>query len=392
MRKKRKKGINYYILLGLLLVLVVVAVFRRNEILNAFNEQSVAESMKPEDETKPMVVIKEEDRNIDLKSENKKQEDELEEDSKVEPSEEKRELEVKAAEETVELTTNDEKPAENPIEKPVEKPVEKPIEKGVTPPADNKPMEVAAPIKSDSQGNYADLSNESQGWWFIVPKPLNQDVKANIDTKPKDLMSKYNGVWQKQTDEKVIYLTMDCGYEYKDNTTKILDTALEKNVKITFFVTGDFIKSHPNLVKRMYNEGHIIGNHSNKHKNEVKAVASGVDVLKEDLISLEKMYKELIGTDISSFMRPPEGIYSERTLAVIKDLGYRPVFWSFAYRDWETDKQPTEKEAMDKIMGQIHPGSVLLLHTVSKTNTDILGNLIDNIRDRGYRIGSLNEL
>ena len=253
-------------------------------------------------------------------------------------------------------------------------------------------MEVAAPIKSDSQGNYADLSNESQGWWFIVPKPLNQDVKANIDTKPKDLMSKYNGVWQKQTDEKVIYLTMDCGYEYKDNTTKILDTALEKNVKITFFVTGDFIKSHPNLVKRMYNEGHIIGNHSNKHKNEVKAVASGVDVLKEDLISLEKMYKELIGTDISSFMRPPEGVYSERTLAVIKDLGYRPVFWSFAYRDWETDKQPTEKEAMDKIMGQIHPGSVLLLHTVSKTNTDILGNLIDNIRDRGYRIGSLDEL
>lgn len=392
MRNRRKKGINYYILLGLLLVLVVVAVFRRNEILNAFNEQSVAESMKPEDETKPMVVIKEEDRNIDLKSENKKQEDELEEDSKVEPSEEKLELEVKAAEESVELTTNDEKPAENPIEKPVEKPVEKPIEKVVTPPADNKPMEVAAPIKSDSQGNYADLSNESQGWWFIVPKPLNQDVKANIDTKPKDLMSKYNGVWQKQTDEKVIYLTMDCGYEYKDNTTKILDTALEKNVKITFFVTGDFIKSHPNLVKRMYNEGHIIGNHSNKHKNEVKAVASGVDVLKEDLISLEKMYKELIGTDISSFMRPPEGIYSERTLAVIKDLGYRPVFWSFAYRDWETDKQPTEKEAMDKIMGQIHPGSVLLLHTVSKTNTDILGNLIDNIRDRGYRIGSLDEL
>ena len=392
MRNRRKKGINYYILLGLLLVLVVVAVFRRNEILNAFNEQSVAESMKPEDETKPMVVIKEEDRNIDLKSENKKQEDELEEDSKVEPSEEKLELEVKAAEESVELTTNDEKPAENPIEKPVEKPVEKPIEKVVTPPADNKPMEVAAPIKSDSQGNYADLSNESQGWWFIVPKPLNQDVKANIDTKPKDLMSKYNGVWQKQTDEKVIYLTMDCGYEYKDNTTKILDTALEKNVKITFFVTGDFIKSHPNLVKRMYNEGHIIGNHSNKHKNEVKAVASGIDVLKEDLISLEKMYKELIGTDISSFMRPPEGVYSERTLAVIKDLGYRPVFWSFAYRDWETDKQPTEKEAMDKIMGQIHPGSVLLLHTVSKTNTDILGNLIDNIRDRGYRIGSLDEL
>ena len=146
------------------------------------------------------------------------------------------------------------------------------------------------------------------------------------------------------------------------------------------------------MVRFASNEGHIIGNHSNKHKNEVKAVASGVDVLKEDLISLEKMYKELIGTDISSFMRPPEGVYSERTLAVIKDLGYRPVFWSFAYRDWETDKQPTEKEAMDKIMGQIHPGSVLLLHTVSKTNTDILGNLIDNIRDRGYRIGSLNEL
>ncbi len=170
MRNRRKKGINYYILLGLLLVLVVVAVFRRNEILNAFNEQSVAESMKPEDETKPMVVIKEEDRNTDLKSENKKQEDELEEDSKVEPSEKKLELEVKAAEESVELTTSDEKP------------VEKPVEKGVTPPADNKPMEVAAPIKSDSQGNYADLSNESQGWWFIVPKPLNQDVKANIDT------------------------------------------------------------------------------------------------------------------------------------------------------------------------------------------------------------------
>lgn len=383
--RKRKKGFNFYILLALLFLMVGLAVARHEEILSAMNIQTAAESMK-QDEAKPSVVIKEEDREVAINSETP----ETKEEPVVEVKPETIELEEKSEPEVIEKEKPEE-PKEEVVKPEEEKPVETPVEKPVAP-VEAKPVEVAAPVKSEGEGNYTDLSNESQGWWFIVPKPLNQDVKANIDTLPKELMSKYNGIWQKQTDEKVVYLTMDCGYEYKDNTTKILDTALEKNVKITFFVTGDFIKSHPNLVKRMYNEGHIIGNHSNKHKNEVKAVASGVDVLKQDLTSLETMYKELIGTDISNFMRPPEGVYSERTLAVIKDLGYRPVFWSFAYRDWETDNQPSQKAAMDKIMGQIHPGSVLLLHTVSKTNTDILGDLIDNIRDRGYRIGELNEI
>ena len=182
---------------------------------------------------------------------------------------------------------------------------------------------------------------------------------------------------------------MDEGYEYENNTNEILDIASEKNVVITFFVTGSYIDQNPQLVQRMVVEGHVVANHSNKHLRVSPALDVSDQTLIDDIIQLEEKYRSLTGKEISKLHRPPEGGYSERSLAINDALGYRTVFWSFAYRDWLVDDQPKEQEAFDKIISQVHPGAILLLHAVSKTNVAILGDLIDEIRAMGYTFTSL---
>lgn len=252
-----------------------------------------------------------------------------------------------------------------------------------------EPVQNEEPVKKES-GDYSSLSNEKAGWWFN-PKKAGGNGKSTIPEKTANLLNKYNGIWQAKTDEKVMYLTFDEGYEYNNNTAKILDTLKAKGVKAAFFVTGAYVKSNLDLVKRMANEGHLVCNHSVNHLNQVEAIKNPKK-LENDIAGLQTLYKEKTGNNLASFLRPPEGVYSERTLKFINDMGYRPVFWSFAYKDWLRDNQPDKKFAIEKITGQFHPGSVLLLHAVSDTNAEILGEIIDQAVNMGYRFGSLYEL
>lgn len=180
-------------------------------------------------------------------------------------------------------------------------------------------------------------------------------------------------------DDKKICLTFDEGYE-NGYTPQILDTLKEKKVKAIFFVTYDFASQNPDLVKRMIDEGHIVGNHSYRHYS-MDEVSD--DVAKEEVTYLHKYIKDKFNYTMSYF-RFPKGEFSERSLQIVKDLNYKSVFWSFAYADWDPDNQTEENKAFTHICESTHPGAILLLHAVSKTNADILGKVIDDIKKQGY--------
>ena len=207
-------------------------------------------------------------------------------------------------------------------------------------------------------------------------------VKSGID------YAAYSAYYVGDTSEKVIYLTFDEGYE-NGYTSKILDVLKQKNVKAAFFVTESYIKSNLELVKRMQAEGHTVGNHSIKH-------LSSPDLSDEELFyeinETAWTYKKLTGFDMPKVFRPPMGEYSERTLAVAHNMGYKTIFWSFAYKDWETDNQPGKQAAYDTVMSRYHNGAILLLHAVSSSNTEALPDIIDSLTEAGYRFGTLDEL
>jgi len=241
--------------------------------------------------------------------------------------------------------------------------------------------------------NISGLSNEKKGWWYTPGG--GPGVPATIQSSISTLLEKYDGVWQGDTESKKIYITMDVGYEYNNNTTKILNIAKDKNFKINFFITGSILKddTHKHLAVRMDKEGHLVGNHSYNHPSfPVLLSEKGVQSVVNEMKSVEDAYFEITGSKMTPFMRPPMGEYSEATTYIMQQLGYKSVFWSFAYRDWLTADQPDPKDALAFITKNLHNGSILLLHTVSDTNVKILPDLIDIIRDKGYEISLLSEM
>lgn len=199
--------------------------------------------------------------------------------------------------------------------------------------------------------------------------------------EPLSLQKKYEnlgGNWFIKG-EKNICLTFDEGYE-NGFTPAILDTLKEKNVKAVFFVTYDFAKENGDLIKRMIDEGHIVGNHSYHHYSMDEL---DTDTAKEEVTFLHNYIKDKFGYTMSYF-RFPKGEFSEKTLSILKSLGYKSVFWSYAYADWDPESQPEENKAFTSICESTHPGEILLLHAVSKTNADILGRVIDDVRKQGY--------
>lgn len=358
------------------------------------SDVSTKETAKSEVETPKKEETTTNESKEDKKSEVKPKKETEEKKSKDSKSDDKSEVENKKPEEKKADKKSDEKKNEN---KDTNKAADKNADKKesidiVSSKNDDTPAEPVKneePVKKES-GDYSSLSNEKAGWWFN-PKKAGGNGKSTIPEKTANLLNKYNGIWQAKTDEKVMYLTFDEGYEYNNNTAKILDTLKAKGVKAAFFVTGAYVKSNLDLVNRMANEGHLVCNHSVNHLNQVEAIKNPKK-LEDDIAGLQTLYKEKTGNNLASFLRPPEGVYSERTLKFINDMGYRPVFWSFAYKDWLRDNQPDKKFAIEKITGQFHPGSVLLLHAVSDTNAEILGEIIDQAVNMGYRFGSLYEL
>ncbi len=198
-----------------------------------------------------------------------------------------------------------------------------------------------------------------------------------------------DGYWIGNKDEKVLYLTFDAGYE-NGNIAKTLDILKEKNVPAAFFVLINLLKKEPELIKRMENEGHLVCNHTAHHKDMSKI--TDVTEFCSELRSLEIAYKELTGNEIQKFYRPPEGRFSEQNLKFASEYGYKSVFWSFAYADWDNSKQPSVNAARKKVLDNIHNGAVLLLHPTSSTNVSILGDVIDILIREGYRFGTLEEL
>lgn len=223
----------------------------------------------------------------------------------------------------------------------------------------------------------------SYGWGY----------KSRDNHQPPDvgkygpIVEKYGGIYLDSSGEKVVYLTFDNGYE-QGYTEKILDTLKKKKVPATFFVTGHYVESEPELIKRMAEDGHIIGNHSWSHPDFTKLSKKE---MKRELEKVRKKVEEITGNSYIKYVRPPRGTFSERTLKLADELGYIHVFWSLAFVDWNTDSQKGWEYAYKSVINQIHPGAVLLLHTVSSDNAEALGPMIDELRKRGYQFRSLDD-
>ena len=199
----------------------------------------------------------------------------------------------------------------------------------------------------------------------------------------------YHAYYAQDTNEKVIYLTFDCGYE-NGNTPAILDALKKHQVSATFFTVGTFLETEPDLVKRMVAEGHTLGNHT-WHHPDMSAIST-VDAFSEELSSTADAYRQIIGEEMPHYYRPPQGKYSIENLQMAKDLGYSTFFWSLAYVDWYQDNQPSKEEAFAKLLGRIHPGAIVLLHNTSSTNAAILDELLTRWEEMGYHFGTLQEL
>ena len=226
----------------------------------------------------------------------------------------------------------------------------------------------------------------STGSWGLS---FRQEGAPPIGNAGKDQLRQYQAAYIGNTNEKVLYLTFDAGYE-NGCTAKILDTLKEKQVPAAFFLVGNYIRQSPDLVRRMVAEGHTVGNHTMHHYDMSRL--SDKAAFSKELTDLEALYKETVGQELPKFYRPPQGIYSEENLKMAQELGYKTLFWSLAYVDWNNDAQPTKEAAFAKLLPRTHNGAVVLLHSTSKTNAEILGELIDKWKAMGYRFGTLDEL
>lgn len=231
-------------------------------------------------------------------------------------------------------------------------------------------------------GDYEQYPNTMYGWGL----KKNVNAPPEIPTSIQNIMNTYHGIYLDST-PRSLYLTFDEGYE-NGYTAQILDVLKENNVKAAFFVTGPYLEKEEELVKRMFDEGHIVGNHTVNHPS-LPQLASTKEVA-EEITALQKLCKEKYGQDMTYF-RPPRGEYSERTLKIAEDLGYTNVFWSFAYKDWDVKTQKGTDYAYNQIKKGVHDGAVLLLHAVSKDNADVLDKIIKDLKSEGYRFKSLDE-
>ena len=218
---------------------------------------------------------------------------------------------------------------------------------------------------------------------------FRQEGAAPIGTAGVDQLKQYDAAYLGGTSEKVIYLTFDAGYE-NGATERILDALQKHQAKAAFFLVGNYIEKNADLVRRMVAEGHTVGNHTMHHPDMSKL--KDKEAFTKELRELEDLFREKTGQELPKYYRPPQGSYSEENLKMAKELGYKTVFWSLAYVDWKNDSQPTKEQAFAKLLPRIHPGAVVLLHSTSETNAEILDELLTKWEQMGYRFGTLDEL
>ena len=234
-----------------------------------------------------------------------------------------------------------------------------------------------------SQFTYESIETGAWGLSF------RQEHTAPIGPASSEELARFNAAYIGNTQEKVIYLTFDAGYE-NGCTEKILDALKAHNAPAAFFLVGNYIEKNADLVRRMVEEGHIVGNHTMHHHDMSKL--STKDAFSKELTDLETLFKETTGKELPKYYRPPQGIYSKDNLLMAKELGYQTVFWSLAYMDWNNENQPTAEEAYAKLLPRIHDGAVVLLHSTSQTNAAILDELLTKWENMGYTFASIDRL
>ena len=217
---------------------------------------------------------------------------------------------------------------------------------------------------------------------------FQQEGQTPIGPAAVDTLKNYDAAYVGNTKEKVLYLTFDAGYE-NGNVAKVLDALAAEGATGAFFILGHLAEGHPALLRRMADEGHLVCNHTYTHRNLCGASAEAVQA---ELSRLEDVCREKAGVTVAKYFRPPEGSFDGALLAEVQRLGYKTVFWSFAYADWDNQRQPDPASAKKKILDNVHNGAVILLHPTSATNAAILPDLLRALKAEGYRFGSLDEL
>ena len=218
---------------------------------------------------------------------------------------------------------------------------------------------------------------------------FRQEGASPIGPAAAQELAAYDAVYLGDTSQKVLYLTFDAGYE-NGCTEKILDVLKKHNVKAAFFLVGNYIEKNADLVRRMVDEEHIVANHTMHHPDMSKL--SDKEAFAKELTDLENLFRETTGKEMPKYYRPPQGIYSQENLKMAKELGYKTVFWSLAYADWDNSNQPSREKAFEKLLPRTHNGAVVLLHSTSATNAEILDELLTKWEDMGYTFSSIDKL
>lgn len=230
------------------------------------------------------------------------------------------------------------------------------------------------------------LSTKEYNWYF---QPRNDNTPPGGPKETSEIISNFECYYLGDTSKKLLYLTFDEGYE-AGYTAPILDVLKKHNVKAAFFVVKPYITSNPELIKRMVDEGHLVCNHSARHPSMASIVEE--EKFNRELSDVEEAYENITGKKMSKYFRPPMGKYSELSLKYTQNYGYKTIFWSFAYMDWLTNKQPSHESAKKRILQRTHNGGIMLLHAVSKTNAEILDDVITQWESQGYQLKTLDEL
>ena len=232
----------------------------------------------------------------------------------------------------------------------------------------------------------ADRAAAESGNWGLS---FQEEGAAPVGNASSEELRQYRAAYVDDTEEKVIYLTFDCGFE-NGNTAAILDALKKHDAKACFFVVGNYLETAPDLVQRMVEEGHLVGNHTYHHPDMSKI--GDMASFQQEIGAVEEKFRQITGQDMPKYYRPPQGKFNESNLKMAQELGYQTIFWSLAYVDWYTDKQPTQEEAYQKLLPRIHPGAIVLLHVTSQTNGEIMDELLTKWEEQGYTFGTLDQL
>lgn len=228
------------------------------------------------------------------------------------------------------------------------------------------------------------VQQETENWGLGFGKEGEKPVgNASVSE-----MKQYDAYYIAEGEEKVLYLTFDCGYE-NGNTVPILDALKKHNAPATFFVVGHFLESAPEIVQRMVEDGHTVGNHTYHHPDMSKI--SDTTSFQKEMDDVAALFKETTGSELAMYYRPPQGKYSIANLQMAKDLGYTTFFWSLAYVDWDQSNQPSHEEAIDKLTSRVHPGAIVLLHSTSRTNGEIMDEILTRWEEMGYTFRPLSD-